>query len=52
MAYDRLLGTGDFCFLSISLNIINLFNQSDALAKCVGVGWADKLFDKIGFERK
>jgi len=37
-----------FLFLSYyQSNITNLFNRSTAISRCVGAGWADKLFGKI-----
>lgn len=45
MAYDRLLAPGLFSFLSYyQSNIINLFNRSTALSRCVGAGRAGRLF--------
>ena len=45
MAYDRLLAPGLYYFLSnYQSNIINLFNRSTTLARCVGAGRAGRLF--------
>lgn len=45
MAYDRLLAPGLFCLsFYYQSNIINLFNRSTAVSRCVGAGWAGRLF--------
>ena len=45
MFYDRVLAPGLFYFLSYyQSNIINLFNRSTTLSRCVGAGRAGRLF--------
>ena len=45
MTHDSLLAPGLFYFWSYYQSIIiNLFNRSTALPRCVGAGWAGRLF--------